>query len=63
MIYAIVFAIPILIIWALVKFFIRTEMRNKPNTDAITLAKKRYAKGKITKAEFEEIKEAIRNTS
>jgi uncharacterized membrane protein len=53
-----IMAVPIVLIFALVRFLVRRGGR-ATKSDAVSLAKERYAKGEISKAEFEEIIEAL----
>ena len=60
----IIFIVPIALIYALVRLILyfsheRRFPHGKQNNDAISLAKERYAKGEISKDEFEEIKQTI----
>lgn len=51
------FIIPILIVLALVNFFMRkNQEKGSAGKSAISYAKERYAKGEITKDDFEEIR-------
>ena len=49
------FIVPIVAIWVIV----RVMFRKGSSRNANSLARARYAKGEISKAEFEEIKQAI----
>ena len=53
-----VIGIPVGLIWAVFQW-VRYFNRNKSGTNALEIAKERYAKGEISKAEFEEIKKNI----
>ena len=48
-----------LIIWLIVTL-INASQSNKSEQDSLTILKRRYAKGEITKKEFESIKKEIR---
>ena len=52
--------IPVTLVWLLVQFFTRKNSKDK-SIDNMTIgfAKERYAKGEISKAEFEEIKQNL----
>ncbi len=47
-----------LIIWLIVTL-INASQSNKDGSDSLTILKKRYAKGEITKKQFEEMKKEI----
>jgi len=47
-----------LLVWFLVSF-ISTKNKNTPNESPLEILKKRFARGEITKQEFEEKKKAL----
>ena len=49
-----------LIIWLIVTLINFAESSKKDNSDSLTILKKRYASGEITKKQFEKIKGEIR---
>jgi putative membrane protein len=52
-------AIVALIIWAVIKLSRREDTSSVSKVNALDAAKERYAKGEITKAEFDQIKKDI----
>ena len=48
-----------MIIWIIVTF-INTSQSNKDESDSLTILKRRYASGEISKKEFENMKKEIR---
>jgi len=54
-----IMAIPFVIVYFFVKKMITRDIKKNYNTNPIYLAKERYAKGEISKAEFEDIKNSI----
>ncbi len=52
-------AIVALIVWAVIKLSRREDTSSVSKVNALDAAKERYAKGEITKAEFDQIKKDI----
>jgi putative membrane protein len=52
-------AIVALIVWAVIKLSRREDTSSISKVNALDAAKERYAKGEITKAEFDQIKKDI----
>ena len=52
-------AIIALIVWAVIKLSRREDTTSSSKVSALDAAKERYAKGEITKAEFDQIKKDI----
>ena len=48
-----------LIIWLIVTLINSTQSNKKDGSDPLTILKKRFAKGEITKKQFEEMKKGI----
>ena len=48
-----------LIIWLIVTLINSTQSNKKDDSDPLTILKKRFAKGEITKKQFEEMKKGI----
>jgi uncharacterized membrane protein len=53
-----IIGIPAGLVWVVFQW-VRYFNRNKSGTNALDIARERYAKGEINKAEFEEIKKNI----
>ena len=48
-----------LVIWLIVTLINSTQSNKKDDSDPLTILKKRFAKGEITKKQFEEMKKGI----
>ena len=57
-----VLAIPIIALAAIVIFFVRKRNNNHLSSNAIDIARARYARGEITQAAFKQIETTIGNT-
>ena len=49
----------VLVIWLIVTLINTNQSSNKNESDSLTILKRRYAKGEITKKEFETMKKEI----